>query len=361
MNIKLQVIYPYRGIEFLFLTNIISQKENYPGRACSANNGLIVEIKNICAIIRIGKSRKPSSIYHGKESSIMNEKIAQLADSAGNLPREMLEQYAIKEVPLYFSFDQEHYYRENIDCSNTDFYLHMKNEPQQIPKTSAPSIYDWLKGYREMYERGYNKFIVTTIASKLSASYQNALLARDMFRESIKDAKVEIFESGTCACGQAALEIKIAHMINCQKLGWEDITKRIGQVIPNAVSLFTVQELTYMLAGGRIGGAAAMLGNLVKIRPVCEFVNGVVHPIKAVRGRKRSLEYLINTCASRMKNVRNSVIITQQALCEEDELFIIKELKQKLGQDIHIFRSSVGTSVGSHSGPGAIGVGFIGD
>ncbi len=291
----------------------------------------------------------------------MNERIAQLVDSAGNLPRELFEECTIKEIPLYFSFDYQHYYRENIDFSNSDFYMHMKEKSQQIPKTSAPSTYDWLKGYREMYEKGYNKFIVTTIASKLSASYQNAVLARDMFLESIKDAKIEIFESGTCACGQAALEIKIAQMINCQKLGWEDIIKLTGQLIPNAVSLFTVQELTYMLAGGRIGGAAAMLGNLVKIRPVCEFVNGVVHPVKAVRGRKKSLEYLIDTCVNRIKNVRNSVIITQHAICEEDGLFIIKELKQKLGQDIHIFQSNVGTSVGSHSGPGAIGVGFISD
>lgn len=291
----------------------------------------------------------------------MNERIAQLVDSAGSLPREMFGRYAIQEIPLYFSFDHQQYYRENIDYCNSDFYLHMKNEPQQIPKTSAPSIYDWLKGYREMYERGYNRFIITTIASKLSASYQNAVLARDMFLESIKDAKVEIFDSGTCACGQAALEIKIAHMINCQKLCWEDIIKRTGQLIPNAVSLFTVQELTYMFAGGRIGGAAAMLGNLVKIRPVCEFINGVVHPISAVRGRKKSLEYLINTCVNRIKNVRDLVIVTQHALCEEDGVYIIKELKQKLGQDIPIFQSNVGTSVGSHSGPGAIGVGFISD
>lgn len=289
----------------------------------------------------------------------MNERIAQLVDSAGNLPRELFDKYTIKEIPLYFSFDQLHYYRENVDYSNSDFYMHMKNEPQQIPKTSAPSIYDWLKGYKDMYEKGYNKFIVTTIASKLSASYQNAVMARDIFLESIKDAKVEIFESKTCACGQAALEIKIAQMINSKKLSWEDIIKRTGQLIPNAVSLFTVQELTYMLAGGRIGGAAAMIGNLVKIRPVCEFVNGVVHPIKAVRGRKKSLDYLINTCVSRIKNIRDTVIITQDAICEDDGLFIIKELKQRLGQDILIFQSNVGTSVGSHSGPGALGVGFI--
>jgi fatty acid-binding protein DegV len=102
-----------------------------------------------------------------------------------------------------------------------------------------------------------------------------------------------------------------------------------------------------------------MLGNLMNIKPVCEFVNGMVHPVKAVRGRKKALEQITNICVSRIKNVHDTVIVTQHAICEEDELFIIESLKQKLGKELNIFRSRVGTSVGSHSGPGAIGVGFV--
>lgn len=289
----------------------------------------------------------------------MKEKIAQLVDSAGNLPRDLFKKYTIREIPLYFSFDNQHYYRENVDWSNTEFYRHMQEFPRQIPKTSAPNVYDWLNGFMEMYEQGYNQFIVTTIAGRLSASYQNALAARDMFLKSVKDVRVEILESGTCACGQAALEIKIAQMIYQGQLSCEDIIKRTKSLIPKTVSLFTVQELTYMQAGGRIGEAAAMLGNLMKIKPVCEFINGVVHPVRVVRGRRGSLMHLVNICAERMKNVHAATIVTQHAACEEDEQFMIDELKQKLGQELQIFRSKVGTSVGSHSGPGAIGIGFV--
>jgi len=291
----------------------------------------------------------------------MNEKIAQLVDSAGNLPRELFDKYTIKEVPLYFSFDNQHYYRENVDYSNTDFYLHMKEKPQQVPKTSAANIHDWLQSFNELYGKGCRQFIVTTIASNLSGSFQNATLARNLFLESARDAQVEIIESGTCACGQAALEIKIAKMINKQHLSWDELIFRTKAIVPKTVSLFSVQELTYMKLGGRIGEAAAFLGNLVKVKPICEFVNGVVHPIKAVRGRKKALLQMANICSSRIEDVSNTILVAQHAICEEDKLFMIDALKQKLGKDAHIYSSRVGTTVGSHSGPGAIGLGFVPD
>lgn len=289
----------------------------------------------------------------------MKEKIAQLIDSAGNLPRDIFSRYTIKEVPLYFSFDNKQYFRENIDLSNTDFYLHMKKYPHQVPKTSAPNVYDWLNIIKELCDEGYNRFIVTTIAGRLSASYNNAAAAFNILQKSIKDIQVEVFDSQTCACGQAALEIKIAEMINAGQMSWDEIVSRTKELLYKTTSLFTVEELTYMKAGGRIGGAAAFLGSLIKIKPICEFINGTVHPVTVVRVRKKALQYLIDICANRIGNLQESVIVTQNALCEEDEQYLVDGLKTKLGRDIKIFRSQVGTSVGSHSGPGSIGVGFV--
>lgn len=289
----------------------------------------------------------------------MKEKIAQLMDSAGNLPRDIFGRYTLREVPLYFSFDNNQYFRENIDISNKEFYLHMKKYPRQVPKTSAPNVYDWLNIIKELYDEGYNRFIVTTIASKLSASYNNAAAAFNMFQKTAQDIQVEVLDSQTCACGQAALEIKIAQMIQAGQMSWEEIVSRTKELIFKTASLFTVEELTYMKAGGRIGGAAAFLGSLIKIKPICEFINGTVHPVSVARVRKKALQYLIDICASRIGNLQESVIVAQNALCEEDEQFMVDGLKDRLGQDIQIYRSQVGTSVGSHSGPGSIGVGFV--
>lgn len=79
----------------------------------------------------------------------MNSKICQVVDSAGSLPNEMIEKYGIVEVPFYFKFENTDYFRENIDYNVKDFYEHMKNEPDNVPKTAAPNINDWLKVFNE--------------------------------------------------------------------------------------------------------------------------------------------------------------------------------------------------------------------
>lgn len=291
----------------------------------------------------------------------MTEKIAQLVDSAGNLPREILKKYRIREVPFYYSFDRETYFRENKDQDTGDFYRHMEDHPDQAPCTSAPNVNDWLAAFEEAQKEGCDKIIVTTISSALSASFNNAVMAQKSYLSTHRNVVIDVVSSNTCSCGQAALEIKIAQMIHETHLAWEDICTRIKENIPLLTTMFTVQNLFYMKAGGRIGGATAFMGKIMNIKPICEFVNGVVRPVKAVRGRKKSLTTMVDEFCSRVKQVSNPVICTQNALCEEEESFMIQYLRTGLGYNGPIYRGMLGAVVGAHSGPGSIGIGYAGE
>ncbi|SMC37213.1 DegV family protein [Papillibacter cinnamivorans] len=288
----------------------------------------------------------------------MSDTICQIVDSSGNLPRSFIEQYRIREVPFYFKFNNPDFYRENVDYKIDEFYRHMEEYPDEVPTTSCPNIYDWLTVFEEQYAKGIKKFIVTTISSKLSSSFQTAVSAKEIFKETNQDIQMEVINSNTCACGQAALEIGIAKMIDS---GGEfgDIVETIYKMITNASTLFVVNSLKYMKSGGRIGGAAAFLGRLIDIRPICEFVNGVVRPIKAVRGRKHSLKAMIDTAVSRMIDVNKLIIIIQNARCQEDAGYIIRYLRERTNFAGHIYDGDLGIIVGAHSGPGAIGIGFV--
>lgn len=288
----------------------------------------------------------------------MKKTICQIVDSSGGLPRDFVKRYNISEVPFYFKFDNPDYYRENVDYGISEFYEHMKKYPHKIPKTASPNINDWLTVFEEQYARGVKKFIVTTISAKLSASFQTAVSAKKIFEKSKADIRMEVISSNTCACGQAALEIGIAQMIDNNK-DFGDIVKAIHRLVTNITTLFVVDSLTYMKAGGRIGGATAFLGKLINIKPICEFVDGSVHPIKAIRGRKNSLKAMIDVAVSRMMDINKFLITVQNAEYQEDIDYIISYLREKTNYVGKIFKSDLGIIVGAHSGPGSIGIGFV--
>lgn len=288
----------------------------------------------------------------------MNKTICQIVDSSGSLPRDFIKQHNISEVPFYFKFDNTNYYRENVDYEITEFYKHMEEYPDEVPKTSAPNIHDWLTVFEEQHARGAKKYIVTTISSKLSSSFQTAISAKEIFEERNNDVHIEVISSNTCACGQAALEIGIAKMFDSDR-DFEDIVETIHKMVTNISTLFVVNSLTYMKAGGRIGGATAFLGKLINIKPVCEFMDGVVHPIKAIRGRKKSLKTMIDVAVSRIIDINKMIIIIQNAECQEDADYMCNYLREKTSYCGQIFKSNLGIIVGAHSGPGAIGIGFV--
>jgi DegV family protein with EDD domain len=175
----------------------------------------------------------------------MKKTICQIVDSSGNLPRDFIKQYNISEVPFYFKFDDQDYDSKNSDSGISDFYKHMEKYPQDIPKTSAPNINDWLTVFEEQYARGAKKFIVTTISAKLSASFQTAMTAKRMFEEKNNDVHMEVISSNTCACGQAALETGIAKMIDNNR-DFGDIVKTIHRLATNISTLFAVDSLKYI-------------------------------------------------------------------------------------------------------------------
>jgi DegV family protein with EDD domain len=288
----------------------------------------------------------------------MQQRIAQIVDSAGSIPRDILKKYNIAEVAFYITLGEDQY-RENISINSQVFYEHMLRQKGKIPKTSIPGPAEWVNAFKEKYKEGYRDYIVTTIAAPLSASVQSASIAADEFKVSHPDTNINIIETNTCACGQAALEIKIAKLIEQREITLEDLVKRVKSFLPEVVSLFSVNELTYMRAGGRIGGAAAFLGKLINIKPVCEFIDGVVHPIKPVRSRQKALQTLADEAAKRITRAEEAIICVQYAICQEDAAFLIRQLREKLNYNGPIYQSPVGAVIGSHSGPSAIGIGIV--
>lgn len=290
----------------------------------------------------------------------MKNSICLVVDSSSSLPEEFVEEYGIGQVPFYYRFGNADYTRETAGEGTEAFYLHMEKDPYDLPHTAAPNTEDWQNELEKWYQKGARRFIVMTIASALSNSLMSATVAARDLEEEHPDVRVEVFDSLTCACGLESFEIAVAEMIE-QGLPYETIVQRAKGMTKKGVvtSLFTVHDLTYMKAGGRIGGAVAFIGKLTAIKPVCEFIEGVVRPVMAVPGRQRSLKYMADTAIKRMNHAGEQIVSIQHALFAKDAEFLATYLNDKAGALIRkMYITNLGITVGTHSGPGAIGIGL---
>lgn len=288
----------------------------------------------------------------------MNKTICLVVDSSGNLSRDFLKQHNISEVSFYFKFKNTDYFKENIDYETSDFFKHMEKDPDDIPKTSAPNPHDWLSSFEEQYAKGARKYIVTTISSTLSSSFQTATIAKQIFEDKYDDIQIEVIDSNTCAGGQAALEIWIAKMILGDKK-YNYIIDAIYKLLPDLNTIFVVDSLKYMNAGGRIGEAAMFLGKVINIKPISELVKGEVKVIKPMIGRKKSLRKMVDVAISRIENIYNTIIVIQNAGFQQDAEYLYDYIKETTNNKAEIFKSNLGITVGAHTGPGTMGIGFL--
>ena len=288
----------------------------------------------------------------------MQKPLSLIVDSSASLPRSAIERYDIGVIPFYYKFSEPDYSREDPAIGTEPFYRHMEKDPQDLPHTAAPNVCDWTDVIEARYAAGQRQFLLMTISSELSSSYQSACAAKKMLEEHCPDIALEVLDSNTCACGLAALELAAAVQADAGR-ALPEVYAATAALRPQTTSLFSVRDLTYMRAGGRIGGAAAFIGQLVSIKPVCAFVGGVVKPVRAVPGRRRALKFMVDYAVSHMDDPQAQLISVQNALFPEDAEYILSYFRSCTGYAGEIFHSDLGVVVGSHSGPGAIGIGFV--
>lgn len=282
------------------------------------------------------------------------------SDSSCDTPPELLAQHGITLVPFYVSFDQEHYFRENIDISNQEFYDKLVSE-KIFPKTSLPSVDNYIKHFEAAIKE--NKDILCLCLShRFSGSYQSAVNAKNILLEQYPDASINIINSILATAGQGLLLLQAAYMKeagyslkeNCEKI--EEL-KETGRI------MFTVDTLEYLAKGGRIGKATSLAGNMLNLKPLIILKDGELIPYSNVRGRKKALEKILamveDFFIENNKKYEDYDFCIASAICPEDALIIKDKVEALTGQSIVYPIFQIGVTIGTNTGPGAIGICFI--
>jgi len=271
-------------------------------------------------------------------------KIAFVTDSTANLTREQMQQFNIHVVPLSVIFGQE-VYREDIDMTVDVFYDRLPAS-KVFPTTSQPSIGAFVEVFESLLQT-HDVVMSLLLASTLSGTWNAAHLAAEQV-----NGRVIVVDSGIASYGIAG-PMMDAVVLARQGATPEEICAYWNEVFQTQHSYFVVDTLEQLHRGGRIGGAAAVFGALLQIKPILTIVNGKVEVFEKVRTHRRAMERLLvefDTAA------RNDTPL-QVGVVHSRRLDDAEQLKKELCDQYPKVRADVselGPVIGAHTGAGVM-------
>lgn len=273
-----------------------------------------------------------------------------VTDSTAYLEPKYAEKNDIKVVPLKVIMDEVSY-REGIDISNDEFYRRLK-ESDIFPTTSQPSTGEFLEAYREMAQR-YDALISIHISAGISGTCESARSAA----AEMGDYNIEVIDSRYTAI---QLMMFIDELVKRREkgMGMDELKALVGRMIGGSRLMFLVDTLEYLHRGGRIGGAQALMGSMLKIKPIL-YIDGTIDALEKVRGSGKAINRLVEIVTEKVgaNKVRMGVVNVQARKRMEE---LVERLKATLGDNLDSMTTSdVGPVIGCHVGPGTLGVGFF--
>ena len=274
-----------------------------------------------------------------------------VTDSTSYIADEYIKKYDINIVSLNVIINGVS--SREVDIENEVFYEEIKNS-KEIPKSSQPIPEEMLNTFREIVEDG-DSIVGIFLSSKMSGTYSSANMIKDMILEDYPDAEIHILDSKT-NCMQMGFAVIEAARTASEGKSINEVINAANHVINNSRFLFTPETLEYLKKGGRIGGAAALFGNVLQIKPILTVVNGETSVFKKVRTRKKAIEEIVKTVLEEIESKGLGDIVVHHINCQEDGLKLAKALENKLGKKVEI--QSIGPVIGVHVGPGSIGIAY---
>lgn len=271
-----------------------------------------------------------------------------VTDSTADLPQELAEQYGIIIVPLKVMFENE-VYRDGMDIDAADFYKRMREKHNTLPTTSQPSPGEFVAVYESLTLKG-NSVISIHISSALSGTFHSAQLAKTM----VDSKDIFVIDSRSVSMGLGLIVLAAAKAAK-EGQNRKQILTLINDLIKKVNIFFVVDNLDYLEKGGRIGKAGALLGSLLNIKPILTIKDGQVAPLEKVRGKARALERMVDLAVDGYPQ-------GSQLMCSvvhADDYISLMKLQDKVVKTLNcseIIISELGPVVGTHAGPGTIGL-----
>jgi len=277
-------------------------------------------------------------------------KIAIITDSTAYIPDDLLKKYPIWVAPQVLIFGDKSF-EDGVDIQPEEFYNRLQTESVN-PSTSQVTPASFNRIFSELVPQEY-EILCVLVSDKLSGTIDSATQAREGF----PNAKIEIVNSNsiTMALGFQALAAARAAAEGADLAECKAVAERSRDLTG---VVFAVATLEFLHRGGRIGGGARFLGTALNLKPILEIRDGRVEALERVRTRKKSLARLIELVEERTEGQSPIRIATLHANAPEEAKLLLEEASKRVGAVEEVF-SEVSPVVGTHAGPGVVGLAYM--
>lgn len=270
-----------------------------------------------------------------------------VTDSVSDLPAEFQEALDIAVVPAMVIIDGVSY-RDRVELSSAEFYRRLV-ESETLPTTSQPPVGDF-----ETVYQGLARETDEIISIHIPAAFSGTVRAAQAAAKTVEGARVTVVDSGQISMALGWLVVKAARAAR-EGRSRDEILALVQDTIPRLRLVAVLDTLEYLRRGGRIGRAAAMMGTMLRVKPLLLVQNGELVPLENVRTLRRALQRLLEI-------VEGWAPLEEAAVIHAAAPELAEEVRQRLGAFHPVKRIPVveaGPVLGAHAGPGAVGVACV--
>lgn len=281
-----------------------------------------------------------------------------MADSTCDLSDAILEQYDISIAPLTITIDGKDY-KDRVDIQPDEFYS-LLGSLEKLPTTAMPSPNEYLEIVYEAIEKGHNEILCINMSSGTSGSYQSACLARELFEDENPDSEVKfhIVDSKSMSHGSGYLLLQCA-LLREKGATFQELIDFCETYKTNIKHFLSVEDLDNLIKSGRLTNASAMIGKLLKVRPIMSMRQSKGAIVAKVRGSKKIYQHYIEEFKKRNDPELTDFVIMGYTSDRIKAETLKKKLLAETDFNGPVYIMQMGVSVGTHVGLGGLSFYFI--
>lgn len=274
-----------------------------------------------------------------------------ITDSTSYIPLKLREKYDISVVSLNVIINDKSY--REVELKNEEFYIEM-DKLNDIPTSSQPSMEESLNIFTKIAKEGHD-IVGVFLSSDMSGTYSTMHLVKEMVQKDYPNTNIEIVDSKTNCMQMGYIALQGAKAAKEGK-SIDEVLQVINNTINKSKFLFVPDTLKYLKKGGRIGGASALLGTILQIRPILTVEDGKTTVFEKVRTKKKAVNTIMDKVVSDINTNGLGDVIVHHINCEKEGKEIAERLSKELNIDVTV--QSIGPVIGLHVGPGSVGVAY---